>query len=94
MIKVILFFVIGSILGYMLRKRVLFVKAIDKVVELYIYFFLFLLGISIGVNDEVMKQMDRLGFNAAVISIAGMIGSAAVSYLVYTFFFKGKVNED
>ncbi len=94
MIIVILFFVVGFVGGYSLRKYRPFGEIIDKVVEVYIYFFLFLLGVSIGLNDEVMRGIERLGFNAAVISIAGMVGSAMVSLFVYKYFFEGKIDEE
>lgn len=63
-----------------------------------VYLLLFLLGISVGVNDEIVGNMVAIGFKALFLSTGAMLGTLILAYLVVRLFFKegpsGKQNSD
>ena len=53
-----------------------------------IYLLLFFIGISVGGNEQIMKNLDKIGLNAFLLTLAAVMGSILVSYLFYVKFFK------
>jgi len=69
---------IGMIFGFFLRKQEKIVRVVNHVVNVSIYALIFFLGLSVGINDEVMQNFGILGFHAFLLSsfaIAGSIGT-------------------
>lgn len=81
---------LGIFLGYIF-KGVDKLQKISKPISYTIYLMLFLLGISVGANREVVNNLPTLGVQALALALAGVIGSAVAAWLVYKFIFKGKV---
>lgn len=79
----IMFF--GITLGLMLRNKP--PKHLPKLLNLVIYLLLFFLGISVGVNDMIIKNLHTLGVQALIITVGALTGSIALSWLVYRYFF-------
>jgi len=90
MIVVLLFLTAGIISGYFLKDHTNFIKISDKLLSWSIYLLLFLLGISVGSNQEIISNFDKIGFQAIILSIAGVIGSIVIAFFVYKFFFLPK----
>jgi hypothetical protein len=53
-----------------------------------IWALLLLLGIAVGANEQIVDNMHVIGGKAAVVTIGGIAGSIACSYMVYRRFFK------
>ncbi len=87
MIVVLLCLAAGILVGALLRRRERFLKVIDQLTVWFIYIFLFLLGVSVGLNREIIAQFGRLGLKAVVIALACVIGSLVPAWFVYHFFF-------
>jgi hypothetical protein len=49
---------------------------------------LFLLGISVGTNREVIQNLGKIGYEAIAISVASIAGSVLLSALLFKFLFK------
>ena len=85
MIIVISLMVCGIILGYAFIERNL--KFVQKLINYAIFLLLFLLGITVGANGEVMNNLDSIGLEALLITLAAITGSVLCAWGVYHFFF-------
>jgi len=86
MIEILVIMSAGIILGFILRKKKYIIMLFDKLTNLSIYLLLFLLGLSIGSNEIIIKQFGQIGINAILLALAGISGSVILSYFVYKFF--------
>jgi len=66
---------VGILLGYLLRNRKL-VK-LDKASLAVIVILIFSLGFGIGSNNELLKALPKVGFNALIISVLTILFSIA-----------------
>ena len=66
MLIVIGLMVSGILLGYLFRERNL--KFVQKLITWAIFILLFLLGLSVGVNDQIMNNLDTIGIDALCIT--------------------------
>lgn len=75
----------GMLIGYLLRNTKL--SWIHRVITLLIWLLLFLLGIDVGGNEAIIKGLHTIGFEAAVITLAAVVGSTLAAwglwYLLY-----------
>lgn len=78
---------VGIAVGYLLRKIDLLQK-IGRPVSYTILLLLFLLGISVGANKDIVDNLAKLGGQAFLIALAGTTGSVLAAWAVYTLFFK------
>ena len=74
----------GIILGYLFRERNL--KIIHKLINYAIFLLLFLLGITVGANGDIMNNLDTIGYDALFITLAAVTGSVFCAWGVYRFF--------
>ena len=71
----------GIAVGYLLR-RVELLQKIGKLISYTIFLLLFLLGITVGSNREIINNLSSLGGQALAISASATLGA------VYHLFFK------
>lgn len=88
MFSVILFIFLGICSGYLLRKKfsrfcgkVQTVK--DKVITLLIWLLLFLLGVEVGGNEQIIKALPTLGVEALLLSVAGTLGCCVLAWALW-----------
>ena len=60
---------------------------------------LFLLGISVGINEKIINNLDSIGIKALWITLGAITGSVLVSWMLYKTMFapkkvKGIINEE
>lgn len=77
----------GIAVGYLLR-RVELLQKIGKPISYTIFLLLFLLGITVGSNREIINNLSSLGGQALVISASATLGSLVAAWVVYHLFFK------
>lgn len=93
MFYVLILLLIGIGTGYLFR-RVELLHKVEKTISLTILCMLFVFGLSIGSNEELIENLDKFGYQAAILAILGTVGSLCASYLVYKLLFKkGGKNE-
>ena len=85
---VILLFVVGIVVGRLFRDKQTTRRNIDRLVSMAIYVLLFLLGISVGINEKIINDFSRIGYNAIVLTIGAILGSLILAKVVYSIFFK------
>lgn len=90
MLTVVAIMAVGIALGYLIRNYKVLVKTADRLVMWAIYLLLFLLGIAIGANEVIMKNLHLLGLKALAITIGGIMGSVLLAWLFYHLWFKTK----
>ncbi|WP_303181313.1 LysO family transporter [uncultured Butyricimonas sp.] len=77
--------VTGIILGYLFRERNL--KIVYKLINYAIFLLLFLLGITVGANGDIMNNLATIGYDALLITLASVAGSVLCAWGIYHFFF-------
>lgn len=88
MFVVILFLISGIAIGSLLQKKERLIKITDRLSTWFIYVFLFLLGISIGGDEEIIDNFGKLGIQAIILTVGAISGSVLASYFVYKRFFR------
>ena len=81
----------GMLLGFLLRKQKL--AGIHKVITVLIWLLLFLLGIDVGGNQEIIKGLHTIGLEAIVITLAGVLGSVTAAWGLWYVLYKRKKEE-
>ena len=77
----------GIGLGYLLRGRN--TAAISKIITVLIWALLFLLGIEVGTNPNIIGGLQNLGVEALVLTIGGSVGSILASWWLWNHVSKG-----
>ena len=77
----------GIGLGYLLRGRN--TAVISKIITVLIWALLFLLGIEVGTNPNIIGGLQNLGVEALVLTIGGSVGSVLASWWLWNHVSKG-----
>ncbi len=93
MLIVVGILVVGMIAGYLLRNKTRIIKINDNLTKWAIYLLLFLLGVAIGNNKEIMNNLHTLGLKALAITAGGVTGSIILGWIIYNHFFISKDEE-
>lgn len=80
----IMFFGVSA--GLLLRNNP--PKYLGKSINLVIYLLLLLLGISVGANEMIVKNLHTLGVQALIITSGAITGSVLLSWLLYRYLYK------
>lgn len=81
MFIVILFIFLGISVGYIIRTKISSEKQLSigtwagRTTTWLIWTLLFMLGIEVGSNEQIIKSLPTLGVEALVLSICGTLGS-------------------
>lgn len=78
----------GMLLGYLLRKRDL--KKVHPIITLLIWLLLFILGIEVGSNEEIIRGLHTIGYEAVVLTLGGTLGSVIAAWALWRALYKGK----
>ena len=90
MIEILLLIMGGMVLGYLVRRKEQVVRVTERLIIWSIFLLLFLMGLSIGRDSLIVNSLPSLGFNALLISIAGIAGSLVLALLLWKYFFGKK----
>lgn len=81
MFTVITIMFIGIGTGYLLRRQSL--PWIQKAITLLIWLLLFLLGMEVGQNEQVIRSLPTLGLEALAIAVACALGSCIAAWMLW-----------
>jgi len=81
MFIVITCMLLGIAVGYLFRNRK--IRFIHRIILTLIWLLLFLLGLEVGSNENVVRQFGTLGFEAFLLATAGTLGSVVFSWLLW-----------
>ena len=88
MITVLILMTAGIVVGWLFHKKEKYLKISSELTNWAIYLLLFLLGLSVGNNKEILSNFDKIGYQSILITVFAVIGSVLVSWLTYTLFFR------
>lgn len=78
----------GMLLGYLLRKRDL--KKIHQIITLLIWLLLFILGIEVGSNEQIIKGLHTIGLEAVILTLGETLGSVIAAWALWRALYKRK----
>lgn len=87
MAMLLLFLMLGMLLGFLFRKKKKLIILSEQLTAWSVYLMIFFLGASVGLNKMVLNTLHTLGAQALVLTAGSILGSVLISSLVYTFFF-------
>lgn len=76
---------LGGLIGYYDKVSEKLQSNLNKIQNLCLLFLLFMMGITIGINDEVIFNLVSIGFKAGIISIFTVTFSIIFVRLVRKF---------
>ena len=88
MITVLLVMLAGIAIGYVINRFPKVIRVNDKLISWAIYLLLLLLGISVGLNQTIIQNLDKIGLQAAIITLGAITGSVLTLWLVYRLWFQ------
>ena len=69
----------GIVFGYLFRKKAILQK-LGKPISYTIYMLLFFLGVSVGGDNEIIRNLPSLGGQALFLASAGTLGSVLAAW--------------
>ncbi len=87
MVEILVIMAVGMLIGYLLRKRKALFAVIDRMVMAVIFLLLFVLGISVGLNETVVESIHIIGVKAVVLTAGAVGGSVLCCRLAWRLFF-------
>ena len=73
----------GIGIGYLLRQKSL--SWIGKAITFLIWLLLFLLGIEVGHNEQIIRSLPTLGLEAFTIAIVCVLGSCITAWALWKY---------
>jgi uncharacterized membrane protein YbjE (DUF340 family) len=89
MFKVLALMILGIGVGYLFRKRNL--SFISRLITVLIWVLLFVLGLEVGSNPQIVSNLGKLGLDALIITLGALLGSIILAALLWKFVNKSKV---
>lgn len=90
MILIILFFILGSGLGFLLKRKKRIIRFSESASDYSVYILLFFLGVSVGSSEEIISNIGKYGFLSIILTFGAVLGSLVPAYIYDKFFLKGK----
>lgn len=81
-------FVLGMAIGRLVKKRPAFHQFNERLTMVAIFLLLFLLGVSVGINPDIIKNLPSIGFQAIFLSLGAISGTLLLAWGVVKLFFK------
>ena len=88
MLKIVAIMLSGVAVGFLLRKHKL--RVIPHAVTVLIWLLLFLLGVEVGTNPQVIAGITSLGLEALWLSLAGLAGTLLFSWALWRWMSRKK----
>ena len=79
----------GITIGYFLRKNKI-EKFLNFSTNISIFLLHFFIGVSVGSNEIIIRNLGKIGFDAFILTIAAVIGTVLISFIVYKMYFQKK----
>lgn len=89
MFRIIAIMFVGAVLGFLMRRTPV-VGWLSRLTMATIVLLLFLMGIEIGGNEQIVKNLSSLGVEAVMIAVAATLGSITAARIIYKVLLKSK----
>ncbi len=77
---------LGFLIGYLGFLKERGIKWNGRLQTLWLMLLIFCMGVSIGRNGEIVRNLPALGGKAAVFAVVTVVGSIAAVYILSTLF--------
>lgn len=77
----------GIITGHIIKRKIHF---INKVITILIWLLLFILGLEVGSNRQIIESIATLGIEAVIITISAVTGSCLAAWLLWCYLYKSR----
>jgi uncharacterized membrane protein YbjE (DUF340 family) len=88
MILVIVFLIAGVLTGYLIRNHRRLIVVASRLTDGAIFLLLFFLGLSVGMNQQVVASFSSIGLQSFMITLLAVLGSVLVTFLFHHLFFR------
>ncbi len=88
MIVILVVLLAGILVGLLVLGKPKLHQVNNRLLNWAIYLLLFLLGISVGTNEEVIRNLGKIGYEAISIAVASIAGSVLLSGLLFKLIFR------
>ena len=88
MLEVLVIMGLGMLIGFLFRSRKKFISAINKSTIWIISALLFFMGVSVGIDNNIMGQLSIIGLQGFILALVAILGSVLLSWVVYVLYFK------
>lgn len=78
---------LGFLLGYMGLVKEKMLKVNQRLQTVWLVLLIFIMGMSIGMDSQILKSLPTLGGKALLFTLACSAGSVFVVFLISHFFF-------
>lgn len=75
----------GGAIGYFFRERKKLIAGAGRFITYVVYVLLLVMGLSVGINDELFRDLPRVGLQSLVITIFALAGSIFFAWLFGKF---------
>lgn len=82
MINIFIFFLTGIIIGFLLKKFNFLKKLSEIIIYILIAVFLFVIGYSVGSDEEILFNLNKNFYYSLIFSITGILGSSLLTYFL------------
>lgn len=79
---------LGIIVGFLFRKQKF--SFISKVITVLIWLLLFILGLEVGGNRQIVSGLAKIGIEAVIITLGAVAGSLIMAALLWKVINKRK----
>lgn len=76
------------LVGYLLRKQNL--RKIHQAITVLIWLLLFILGIEVGSNEQIIKGLHTIGLEAIALTLGGTLGSVVAAWALWKVLYRAK----
>lgn len=91
MLKIVIIMLAGIGLGTVLRNKNL--SYLPQVITTLIWLLLFLLGIEVGGNPQIIGGLQQLGWEALLLTLSGVAGSILTAWSLWRYIKKKECYE-
>ena len=81
----------GMLLGFLMRQKRL--SRIHQIITIFIWLLLFLLGVEVGSNEQIIKGLHSLGLEAIILTLGGTLGSVIAALGLWKIIYKKEGNQ-
>ncbi|MEO0285111.1 MAG: hypothetical protein ABIN23_07230 [candidate division WOR-3 bacterium] len=72
----------GIIIGFLLKKFNFLKKFSEIIIYILIAVFLFVIGYSVGSDEEILFNLNKNFYYSLIFSITGILGSSLLTYFL------------
>lgn len=84
----------GVAAGFLMRRHMWVKTGVTRLLIPVVYLLLFVMGVTVGANPNVMENLSTLGFEALVITIGALGGSLILARIVWKYIFKSRITNE